>query len=106
MYKDWNIEAVTGYKPQTTFYTDLSMIEPLGTEKLRFAVEEMFESWKTNVVYITELIMALNWKIWEHFGADNDEYAEVYDELWKKYDAWACDNLTGEDLKYYYKTTD
>ena len=23
--KDWNIEALTGYKPKTTFYTDFSI---------------------------------------------------------------------------------
>jgi hypothetical protein len=49
--------------------------------------------------------MALNWKIHEHYG-HNDAYAEVYDELWREADEWAMENLKGEALQYYLRTTD
>ena len=50
--------------------------------------------------------MALNWKIWEHHDAGNSEYAKVYDDLWRKTDRYACENLEGEELSYFYRTTD
>ena len=55
---------------------------------------------------LTELVMALNWKIWEHFNAGNDGFAEVYNELWEKADAYAMDNLKDEELSYFLRTTD
>jgi hypothetical protein len=47
----------------------------------------------------------LNHKIFEWYGK-NDAYAKLYDELWKKADAYACENLKGEELSYFYSTTD
>ena len=47
----------------------------------------------------------LNWKIWEHYN-DNEKYAMLYDELWRKAQDVALDTLEGEDLDYYFETTD
>ena len=49
--------------------------------------------------------MVLNWKIREHFG-HNEDLANVYNDLWAQADAWACYNLTGDELTYFYNTTD
>lgn len=106
LIKNWNIEAMTGYKPQTTFYTDFSIAEMCdGVAGVRDTYKRAFNEWKNNVVFLTELVMVLNWKIWEHHG-HNEEYARVYNELWETADAWACNNLTGGDLIYFYRTTD
>jgi hypothetical protein len=103
--KDWNIEEMTGYKPKTTFYQDFSIADRFGAGAVRDTYERAFGEWKNNVEYVTELTMALNWKIFEHYG-HNDELAELYDELWKKTDKWCVENLKGEDLSYFYRTTD
>ena len=104
--KDWNIEALTGYKPKTTFYMDFSIADPYGVAGVVDTYTRAFDEWKNNVVYITELVMVLNWKIWEHHEAGNENLAKEYDELWRKADEWCCENLTGEDLDYYFSTTD
>lgn len=49
--------------------------------------------------------MILNWKIWQ-FYEKNDELATLYNSLWEKADAYACENLKGEELSYFYATTD
>lgn len=103
--KTWNIEALTGYKPFTTFYEDFSIADAFGISAIKDTYKRAFKSWKYNHKYITELIMALNWKIHEHYGT-NDAYARVYDELWREADEWAMDNLKGEELQYYLRTTD
>ena len=49
--------------------------------------------------------MVLNWKIAEHHGR-NHRLTEIYDELWDKADQWVVDHFDGEDLQYYFRTTD
>lgn len=102
---DWNIEAMTGYKPQTTIYTDFSIAEPFGADAVKDTYNRIFAEWKDNHVYLTEFVMALNWKIWEHHG-HNDELARLYNELWEKADQYAVNTLQGEELSYFYRTTD
>jgi hypothetical protein len=103
--KTWKIEAQTGYKPFTTFYEDFSIADAFGVNAIIDTYKQAFKEWKHDYKYITEFIMALNWKIHEHYGS-NDEYAEVYDELWREADEWAMDNLKGEELQYYLEITD
>ena len=52
-YKDWNIEELTGYKPQTTFYMDYSIAEHFGVNAVKETFERAFENWKNDIVYIT-----------------------------------------------------
>lgn len=103
--KNWNIQAMTGYKPQTTFYTDFSIADNFGLTAIKDTFKRAFDSWKGNHIYLTELVMALNWKIWEHYET-NKRIAELYNELWQKADEYAVNNLKGEQLKYYYRTID
>ncbi len=103
--KDWNIEAMTGYKPKTTFYRDFSIADNYGVSAIRDTYKRAFAAWKSNVEYLTELVMVLNWKIWEHYET-NDLYAETYQGLWKQADEWALNNLKGDDLSYFLSTTD
>ena len=49
--------------------------------------------------------MVLNWKIWQHYES-NECLAKVYNFLWNKADCYACKNLKGNELLYFYKTTD
>lgn len=104
-YKVWNIEAMCGYKPKTTFYEDFGIAEFYGEDAIKDTYERAMESWKTDVVYLTELVMVLNWKIWEHYETD-ERLAKVYNDLWEKADNYALDNLKGDDLSYFFRTTD
>ena len=104
--KDWKIEELTGYKPISTFYTDFSIADNFGIDAVRDTYKTCFKEWSSDYKMLTELVMALNWKIWEHFNAGNEEFAEVYNELWEKADAYALDNLKGEEMTYFIRTTD
>lgn len=103
--KTWNIEAMTGYKPITTFYEDFSIADHFGTAAIKDTYKRAFRSWKKDCKYLTELVMVLNWKIWEHHG-HNEAYAKLYNTLWEEADAWAMDNLKGEELSYFIRITD
>lgn len=102
---DWNIEAMTGYVPKTTFYMDFSIADKFGEAAIEDTYKRAFDEWKNNIEYLTELVMVLNWKIFEHHGT-NDKLAGLYDKLWKAADLWCMENLNGEDLMYYLRTTD
>ena len=105
-YAYWNIQAITGYEPKTTFYEDFSIAENFGPNAIRETYDWAFREWKDDPVYLTELVMVLNWKLWEQYQVGNQEFADLYNELWEKADIWACEHLEGEDLAYFYRTTD
>ena len=102
---DWNIEELTGYRPKTTFYTDFSIADRYGISTIKDTYRRAFSSWKSDYIYLTELVMALNWKIWEWYKK-NEAVARVYNELWEKARNYAENNLKGDELSYYYRTVD
>ena len=99
------IEEQTGYEVKTTFYTDFSIAERYGVDAIRSTFEQSFEEWNSNCEYVTELCMVLNWKMFRWFE-NNDELFNLYKELYTRLDQWCINNLKGDDLEYYYKTTD
>lgn len=103
--KDWNIEAMTGYKPITTFYMDFSIADHFGESAIRDTYKRCLESWKDDYKYLTELVMALNWKIWEHYQS-NMLLAQLYNELYDAAFEFADGHLKGDELSYFYRTID
>ena len=103
---NWNIQEMTGYEPQTTFYTDFSIANHFGKEAISDTYERAFNEWKGNVVFVTELCMVLCYKTWEHYDKGNVEYTELYGELYEKLRDWCWENLKGDDLDYFFRTTD
>lgn len=103
--KTWNIEAMTGYKPKTTFYEDFSIADRFGESAVKDTFKRAFREWKTNYEYLTELVMALNWKIWEHYET-NESLARVYNDLWEKAQDYAYEHLKDEELSYFIRTID
>lgn len=104
-YKDWNIREVTGYEPKTTFYMDFSIADKFGVSAIKDTYRRAMKDWKHNYVYLTELVMVLNWKIFEHYET-NQVYAQLYSDLYEVAADYASQNLHGDELEYYYRTTD
>ncbi len=104
-YPQWTIEEQTGYKPVTTFWMDFSIADSFGKAGVQDTYNRAFREWKHNHIYLTELVMVLNWKIFQHYET-NEPLARLYDKLWREADEYACDNLKGDELDYYFQTTD
>ena len=94
-----------GYEPITTFWDDFSIADVFGASAVKDTYKRAFNEWKTNYKYLTELVMVLNHKIWQHYQK-NETLATLYDTLWREAYEWACDNLKGDELSYFYQTTD
>lgn len=105
MFATFDSESFCGYKQITTFFSDFSIADAFGTDAIKDTYKRAFKEWKSNYKYLTELVLVLNWKIWQWNGK-NDLYAELYNDLWAKTDEWACENLKGDELSYFYRTTD
>ena len=94
-----------GYETKTTFWEDFSIADRFGIDAIKDTYKRAFAEWKTNYVYLTELVLVLNWKIWEWYKKD-DRVARVYNDLWEQADLYACENLEGEEASYFFSTTD
>ena len=86
-----------GYEPITTFWDDFSIADVFGASAVKDTYKRAFNEWKTNYKYLTELVMVLNHKIWQHYQK-NETLATLKDKLWRAADEWACDNLKGDEL--------
>lgn len=96
----------TGYTPKTTFWQDFSIADCYGEKAVRDTYRRAFNSWKHDHIYLTELVMVLNHKIWQHYEQGREGLAKTYDELWRKADDWGMDNLQGEEKDYFLQTLD
>ena len=101
----WNIESETGYKPKTTFWQDFSIADKFGLAAVVDTFNRAFNEWKDNVVYITELVLVLNHKIWEFYNT-NKPLAEYYNKAYNQANSYALNNLKEEELGYFYRMTD
>lgn len=93
------------YDFKTTFWSDFSIADRYGIPAIKDTYNRAFQEWKDNYIYLTELVLVLNWKIWQWYET-RESYAEVYNELWEKADQYAMENLHGEEMNYFIDTTD
>jgi len=94
-----------GYVMTTTFWDDFSIADKFGEAAIKDTFKRAFNEWKSNHIYLTELVIVLNHKIWQWYQK-NDRYAELYNDLWEKADEYACTHLKGEELAHFYQITD
>jgi hypothetical protein len=99
------IRDLSGYETITTFWEDFSIADKFGVSAVKDTYNRAFNEWKGNYKYLTELVLVLNHKIWQHYEK-NDALAKLYNDLWEKADEYAYNNLDGEQLQYYIRTLD
>jgi len=96
-----------GYELISTFWQDFSIAEVFSTVAVRETFSRAFSDWKENHVFLTELVIVLNWKIWQHYQQNGScELSRLYNELWEKADSFAMNNLKGAELDFFLKVTD
>lgn len=97
-----------GYEMTTTFWMDFSIADAFGTAAIQDTYNRAFNEWKSNHVYLTELVIVLNYKIWQWYEQSNGscEFSRLYNKLWEEADAYALDNLKGEELDFFLSITD
>lgn len=100
------LEKMLDYKFESTFWEEFSVAEEnYGAEGVKEHYKVVFDQWKDNLKYLTELVLVLNIKIFLWYGVD-DTIGLTYDQLWKETDGYALNTLKGNDLHYYLSTLD
>lgn len=93
------------YECKTTFWDDFTIAENFGKNAILDTYKRAFEEWKDDYIYLTELVMVLNHKIWQWYER-NELVARIYNDLWEKTNEYAWNTLKGDELTYFYRTTD
>lgn len=93
------------YEEKTTFMQDFAIADIFGAKAVQDTYDRAFDAWKEDVTYLTELVIVLNTRCWLHFEKDR-ALSQLYGELYHKANAYAYETLEGEELKYYFNTTD
>lgn len=102
--KTFDRESFCGYTQITTFFEDFSIADNFGISAVKDTYNRAFNEWKTDYKYLTELVMVLNWKSWQ--WENNEAFCELYSDLYYKARDYALSNLKGEELTYFFRTTD
>ena len=100
----WGCENLAGYEPITLFWADFTIADAIGVDAVEDTFNRSFAVSKNNYKYLTELVLVLNHKIWQH---ENIEVlCNLYNSLWSIADSYALDNLKGEEIKYFLRILD
>jgi len=94
-----------GYEMVSTFWNDFTIADAFGIEAIQDTYNRAFEEWKSNVIYVTELSIVLNHKIWQHYES-KPNLGKLYDKLWWEVRDWCLDNLKDGDLTFFLDVTD
>jgi hypothetical protein len=90
----------------TTFWEDFSIADQFGVSAIKDTFKRAFEEWKDDYRYLTDLVIVLNHKLWQHYEEGNEVYAKLYNDLWGKADNYACTTLNGDGARYFFEKTD
>ena len=97
---------IFGYETFTTFWEDFSIADRFGEQAIRDTYRRAFREWKSDYRYLTELVLILNHKCWQHYERHDAELSALYTELYYEANAYALKNLTGEEFDYFFRVTD
>ena len=89
-----------------TFWMDFTIADAFGVNAIKDTFNRAFNEWKSNYKMLTALVVILNHKIWQHYEHHNDDFAKLYDSLWRQAEDYALTNLKDDELQYYYDITD
>lgn len=89
----------------TTFHQDFQIAEAFGSNAIKDTYKRAFKEWKHHFQYLTDLVMVLNHRCWMWYNK-NDEYCQLYSDLFYKAQDYAIEHLKGEELQYYLEVTD
>ena len=93
------------YEFKTTFWQDFTIADKFGTDAINDTFKRACNAWKDNYIYLTELVLVLNWK--SHlYKQDNVRVSKLYNKLYEKANDYAIQNLKFGELDYYLDNVD
>ena len=99
-------ESMCGYTQRTTFWDDFTIAERFGLPAIKDTYKNAFTSWKTDVVFITELVLVLNWKMLYMDERHMTEKSVMYYKCWVELSNWCERHLEAGAYEYFLNVTD
>ena len=99
-------ESLCGYTQRTTFWDDFTLAEKIGLPAIEKTYRNAFNSWKTDVVFITELVLVLNWKMLYMDEKHMDDESSIYFKCWKELYDWCERHLEAGAYLYFISVAD
>ena len=99
-------ESMCGYTQRTTFWDDFTLAEKFGIPAIERTYRNAFNSWKTDVVFITELVLVLNWKMLYMDERHMTEKSVMYYKFWVELSNWCERHLEAGAYEYFINITD
>lgn len=94
-----------GYKMTTTFIDDFKIANTFGASAVQDTFDRAYEEWRHNIVYATELAIAMS--IFSCYFYEKDlELSMLYSDLYHKIDNWCMNHFKKQELMFYIKVTD
>lgn len=90
----------------TTFWQDFSIADRFGVSAIKDTYKRAFGEWRTDYRYLTDLVIVLNHKIWQHWEGGDEAKVKLYNDLWMEAETWAYDHLKGDELAYFVRAID
>ena len=106
------------YVEKTTFGTDFDKADAFGEGEIKNTFWKAFDEWKNDYEYLTELVIAMNYKCcqWYYRASDRGnqttyrmyavQLAKLYNNLYYEAAEYASTHLEGDEFSYYDSTTD
>ena len=106
---EWDelLENFTDYRSKTDLWTRYSIADNDCVKALRSLFKETFEIAKQDYIYLTELVMVLNHRMWYWYGLNPDSpMVAAYTTCYEKAHNWALTHLNRDEIRYYCSVTD
>lgn len=90
----------------TTFWQDFSIADRFGPSAVRDTFDRAFREWRSDYLYLTDLVAVLNHKMWQHHAAGHEVMTSLYQRLYCEAESYGSDHLRGEELEYFWRVLD
>ena len=106
IYEDY-LAQFTDWRPTQLYWQRFSIAERYGKDEIIRVYDDILKESKDNFKLLTELVMVLNHKSWQHCeDIDHSAFCDIYSNLFYKTQKYALDHLTGDGLNYFLDVTD
>ena len=97
-----------GQEYLTPYWQHFSIADAFGDNAIKDTYKRAFKEWKTDLVYLTELVIVLNMKCWYWYEHGNNTRSMLYSDLYYKTNDYAYEFIGDDEekLNYYFNMTD
>lgn len=83
------------------FLEQFTKAEKKGLDEIKYVFQDLFKKYKVDYKLLTELVVVLDLKNWEH-KQEKNSYSRLYNRLYENANDYAVQHLKDIELDYYF----